>query len=124
MKMNNVIELMHDALNRIAHAVDKDEATMWFLSGCESEKTVHTYKLFLQRMYKAVESKPHAPCKDVYDNVIEGLVDDGRVDIDCELISTMGIDASRYQDLSVSQKMQVHCLTTAAQTAINTERGI
>jgi hypothetical protein len=52
------------------------------------------------------------------------LVDDGYVDHDCEIIRTMGIDASRYQDLSAPQKMQVHCLTTAAQTAINTEKGI
>ncbi len=124
MKMDKVIGLMHDALNRVASATDNDEVEINFLPRHESDITVRNYKLFLQRLYKSVEESSYKPCNQAYDAVIDGLVDDGYVDIDCELIRTMGIDATHYQHLSVAQKMQVHCLTTAAQTIINTKKEI
>ena len=124
MKSNVLIQVLHDSIARVGWATDVGEVEISYLPSHESDTTVRNYKLFLQRMYKGFEATPHETCKFVYDNVIEGMVDDGYVDNDCELIRTMGIDASRYQDLSVAQKIQIHCLSTAAQTIINTKKEI
>ena len=122
MKSNVLIKILHDSIMRSGWDTGVGEVEINYLSSHESDTTVRNYKLFLQRMYKGFEATPHKPCKVVYDNVIEGMVDDGYVDNDCELIRVMGIDASRYQDLSTAQKLQIHCLSTAATTIINTRQ--
>ena len=124
MNVNMQIKILHDALMRAGWDTGVGEVEINYLSSHESETTVRNYKLFLQRMYAAFESYPYKPCKFVFDNVIEGMVDEGYVDDDCDLIRTMGISASRYQDLSRTQKLQVHCLATAATTIINTRKEI
>jgi hypothetical protein len=121
MKSNMLIKVLHDSIMRAGWDTGVGEVEINYLSAHESDTTVSNYKLFLQRMYEGFEANSHKACKVVYDNVIESMVDDGYVDDDCELIRTMGINASRYQDLSAAQKLQVHCLATAATTLINTK---
>lgn len=124
MKSNMLIKVLHDSIMRSGWDTGVGEVEINYLSSHESDTTVRNYKLFLQRMYEGFEASPHKACKVIYDNVIEGMIDDGYVDDDCELIRTMGINASRYQDLSKNQKLQVHCLATAATTIINTKTEI